>query len=154
MAQFKFKLQPVLRHRETIERERQRDYALALAKLKDLQDQLAALNQHLTDTKTDVRDNHLTGRLDVNFITAHRRYLLGVQRKAMTLVTEIATAQREAETARQHLAEAAKQKKILEKLREKQQQRWNEDLARKEAAQLDEVGIQIHATASLLNPEP
>ena len=153
MAQFKFKLSAVLRHRETIEHERQRDYALALAKVKDLQDQLSSLNQILHDTNADVRDNRLTGRIDINFITAHRRYLLGVQRKAMTLVTEIAAAQREAETARQHLAEAAKQKKILEKLREKQQQRWKEESDRKENAALDEVGMQLHAAQSLL-PEP
>ena len=143
MAQFKFKLQPVLRHRETIERERQRDYALALAKVKDLQDQLSTLNQLLKDTNADVRDNRLTGRIDINFITAHRRYLLGVQRKAMTLIAEIAKAQQEAETARQNLAEAAKQKKVLEKLREKQEQRWKEESARKEATQLDEVSTQM-----------
>jgi flagellar FliJ protein len=143
VAQFKFKLSAVLRHRETIERERQRDYALALAKVKDLQDQLAALNQVMKDTSADVRDNRLTGRIDINFITAHRRYLLGVQRKAMTLVNEIANAQREAETARQNLVEAAKQKKVLEKLREKQEQRWKEDTARKEAIALDEVSTQM-----------
>lgn len=143
MAQFKFKLQPILRHRETLERERQRDYALALAKVKDLQDQLTNLNQILTDTNADVRDNRLTGRIDINFITAHRRYLLGVQRKAMDLVTQIATAQSQAETARANLAEAAKQKKVLEKLREKQEQRWKEESARKEATQLDEVSTQM-----------
>lgn len=148
MAQFKFKLQPILRHRETLERERQRDYALALAKVKDLQDQLTNLNQILTDTNADVRDNRLTGRIDINFITAHRRYLLGVQRKAMDLVTQIATAQSQAETARANLAEAAKQKKVLEKLREKQEQRWKEESARKEATQLDEVSTQMFVQQS------
>ena len=143
MAQFKFKLQPILRHRETLERERQRDYALALAKVKDLQDQLTNLNQILTDTNADVRDNRLTGKIDVNFITAHRRYLLGVQRKAMDLVTQIANAQSQAETARANLAEAAKQKKVLEKLREKQEQRWKDETARKEAIALDEVATQM-----------
>ena len=143
MAQFKFKLSAVLRHRETIEHERQRDYALALAKVKDLQDQLSALNQILKDTNADVRDNRLTGRLDISFITAHRRYLLGVQRTAMNLVTQIASAQREAETARAALAEAAKQKKVLEKLREKQEQRWKDESARKEAIALDEVSTQM-----------
>src|SRR6478672_11232947 len=100
MAQFKFKLAAVLRHREAIEKEKQRDYALALARQKELEDQLKALDQQMQATNDDVRQNHLVGRLDVSFITAHRRFLLGMRRKAMEVVSAIAAAQRQADVAR------------------------------------------------------
>jgi flagellar export protein FliJ len=143
MAQFKFKLAAVLRHRSAIEKEKQRDYALALAAVKQLEDELKALNATMQSTSDDVRDNRLLGRLDINFITAHRRFLFGVQRKAMDLVTRIAAAQRTAETARQVMAEAAKNRMVLEKLRDTQQQRWKDETDRKEAAALDEVSMQM-----------
>lgn len=143
MAQFKFKLSPVLRQREIIEREKQRDYALALAAVKELQDQLTALNQTTQSANDDLRTNRLLGPIDVNFITAHRRFLLGIHRKALDLAAKIAAAQQKADTARAALAEAAKQVKVLEKLRETQQTRWKEDQDKKELLALDEVAMQL-----------
>ncbi len=78
MAQFKFKLAAVLRHRESVEKERQRDYALALARQKEIEDQLKALDQTMQATNDDVRQNHLVGRLDVS-----RRESLGLQVRAL-----------------------------------------------------------------------
>jgi len=143
MAQFKFKLAAVLRHRESVEKERQRDYALALARQKEIEDQLKALDQTMQSTNDDVRQNHLVGRLDVSFITAHRRFLLGMRQKAATLAVALAKAQKETEAARVVMAEAAKQRMVLEKLREKQEQRWRDEAARKEMMALDEVAMQI-----------
>ena len=143
MAQFKFKLAAVLRHRAGIEKEKQRDYALALARQQELEDQLKVLDQQMQSTNDDVRQNHLVGRLDVSFITAHRRFLLGMRRKAMDLAAALARAQKETEAARVVMAEAAKQRMVLEKLREKQQDRWRDETARKEMMALDEVAMQI-----------
>jgi flagellar FliJ protein len=143
MAQFVFRLQAVLRHRKAVEQEKLRDLAAAMTRLKAVEDELKALEQSMRETSEDVRRNHLTGRLDVAFITAHRRFLLGMQRKALELATKIAAARRDVEVVQTALAEAAKQRMVLDKLREKQHARWREELERKELAQLDEVGMQI-----------
>ena len=45
--------------------------------------------------------------------------------------------------ARRHLAEAAKDRKILEKLRERQEEAWRADLRRREAAETDEIASQM-----------
>jgi flagellar FliJ protein len=143
MARFVFKLQGVLRHRAAIERERLREFALVQAKLKGLEDQLKMLNQSMQETNDDVRRNRLTGRLDLGFITAHRRFLMGMQRRAVELVAAVAGVQKELEAARLALAEAAKQRKVLEKLRERQEQRWREEVSRKELIAADEVATQL-----------
>ena len=143
MPDFHFKLQSVLRHRTTIEQEKQRLYAQALAAFKDLEDQLKSLNQTMQTSNDDVRQNRLVGRLDIGFITAHRRFLMGMQRKAIDLATAMAKAQQLVDAARTNLAEAAKQRKILEKLRETQEQRWREELSRKETIAADEVAMQL-----------
>src|SRR5947199_272533 len=90
MAKFSFKLQSVLRHRTAIEQEKQRLYAQALAAFKELEDQLKSLNQSMQTSNDDIRQNRLVGRLDIGFITAHRRFLMGMQRKAMELVAAMA----------------------------------------------------------------
>lgn len=143
MPQFRFKLDAVLRQRAAIEKQKQRDLALVLAKMKDLEDQLKSLNQTMQSTNDDLRTNRLVGQIDVNFITAHRRFLLGMQRKAMDLVAQMAAVQKEVDAARAALAEAAKAKKVLEKLRENQHNRWKDDRDRREMAQLDEVAMQM-----------
>jgi flagellar protein FliJ len=143
MAAFVFRLRAVLRHRKAVEKEKLRDLAAAMARLKEVEDQLKALEQSMRETNEDVRRNHLTGRLDVSFITAHRRFLLGMQRKAVELATKVAAARKDADAARAALAEAAKGRMVLDKLREKQHARWREEVERKELAQLDEVGMQM-----------
>jgi flagellar export protein FliJ len=143
MSRFTFKLQAVLRHRTAIEQEKQRLHAHALSQFKLLEDQLQALNQTMQTSNEDIRSNRLVGRLDIGFITAHRRFLMGMQRKAMELVAAMAKAQQEVDTARAALTEAAKQRKILEKLRETQEQRWREELSRKEMIAADEIAMQL-----------
>ena len=51
--------------------------------------------------------------------------------------------QREIDAAHKKLAEAAKQRKIMEKLRDKQKERWKKEIDRKEAADLDEVSMRL-----------
>jgi flagellar export protein FliJ len=52
-------------------------------------------------------------------------------------------AQQEVDRTRHALAEAAKARKVLEKLRETQKQRWQEELSRKEMIAADEVAMQL-----------
>jgi flagellar export protein FliJ len=66
-----------------------------------------------------------------------------MQRKAMELVAAMSKAQQLVDAARTNLAEAAKQRKILEKLRETQEQRWREELSRKETIAADEIAMQL-----------
>jgi flagellar export protein FliJ len=47
------------------------------------------------------------------------------------------------ETARQNLAEAAKQRKIIEKLRDRQLTRWKAEQAHHELLELDEIAMRL-----------
>ena len=143
MAKFVFKLEAVLRQRKHVEGERQRALAIVQAQMAQLQSELRAVNETVQTSTTDLRENRLTGRLDLHFLAAHRRFTLATQRKAMNLVQKMALVQRSVDEAQQALVEAMKQRKAIEKLREKHEQRWREDLARKEANRLDEVAMQM-----------
>ncbi len=99
---------------------------------------------------TDVRTNRLTGKLDLGFLAAHRRYVAAVQRKGTVMAEKMALIQREVDAAKKALGEAAKARKIVEKLREKQLGRWTTEVARKEGIELDEISMRL---ASRVLPE-
>ena len=88
-------------------------------------------------------DSGLTGVLDMSFLAAHRRFTGSVQRKAVAIVQKMALVQREIDAARAALSEAAKQRKIIDKLREKQLERWKAQRSRAENEELDDIGMQL-----------
>jgi flagellar protein FliJ len=143
MARFVFKLDAVLRHRKMIEEQRQRELGAVQTVLAEMQAQLRAIDETTKGVSDDVRNNRLTGKLDMTFIAAHRRYVMAMQRKAVEIAQRMAAQQQLVDAARKNLAEAAKQRKIIEKLRERQHERWKSEQSRKEQEQLNEVNMQL-----------
>ncbi len=149
MAKFLFQFDGVLRQREHVETQRQRELAIVQQEMTKLQNDLRQLNDSVQGSTDDLRNNHLTGRLDLNFLAAHRRFMLAMQRKGDGLVQQIASVQKRLDVAQAALAEAAKQRKIMEKLREKSFERWKADLSRKEMIETDEIAMQMGYRNSL-----
>ena len=143
MARFVFKLETVLKQRKRLEQEKQRELAVRHAKQVALEDQLKRMDESVKQASEDLRRDHLTGSIDLSFLTAHRRFLTSMQRQGMQLVQQIAAAKAHVEDARRQLAEAAKRRKAIDRLRERAFEAWREDLARHEMAELDEIGTQI-----------
>lgn len=143
MARFVFRLESVLRQRRWDEQQLQRDLALRQAHLSELQRRLQHLNQQVQTANQDMRDNRLTGRLDLGFLTAHRRFLAAMQRGAIEIMRRMTIATRQVSEAQAAVAEAAKRRKTLEKLREKKFARWRAEQSRREVMRLDEVGMQL-----------
>ncbi|CAN5649059.1 hypothetical protein BH09PLA1_BH09PLA1_22150 [soil metagenome] len=143
MAKFVFRLEPVLKQRKREEQEKQRELALREQVVVNLQIELKRLDDALRSASDDLRNNHLTGAIDLHFLTAHRRFLMSMRRQGMSVVQRIAAANLQVDDARQKLAHAARQRKVIERLRERHLARWREDLARREQAEMDEIGTQI-----------
>jgi flagellar FliJ protein len=149
MARFVFKLRGVLRQREHVEKEKMRALAQCLKLEADCQAEIAQLNDSVQKSNDDMRANHLVGVLNMSFITAHRRFMLAMHRQALSLAQKLANGQQRVTEARLALAEAAKQRKVLEKLRDKQHERWRSEIAAKEMRDMDEIGMQLAYQASL-----
>jgi len=143
MPRFKFQLEGVLEHRKNIEEEKQRALAMVFAEMQRLKIELSDLDQVARGAVADLRQNRLTGPLDMSFLAAHRRFTGSVQRKALAIAQKMALVQRQIDEARAALAEAAKQRKIIEKLRERQLERWQSQQHRQEMDELDDIGMQL-----------
>src|SRR5215213_1362544 len=91
MAKFIFRLEPVLKQRKREEQEKQRELAVRELVVVNLQIELKRLDDALRTASDDLRNNHLTGSIDMSFLTAHRRFLLSMQRQGRGVVQQIAT---------------------------------------------------------------
>lgn len=141
MAKFTFKLAGVLEHRKQIERQRQRELALAQQKILGLQAELDALAVVKRASSDQLRRR---GHLSVAALAAHQRFAAAMRQKAAALSRQMEDARRHLEDAQVDLLEAAKQRKIMEKLRERELARWEHEQRRREAAEADEVARQMH----------
>ncbi|MGD0389136.1 MAG: flagellar export protein FliJ [Tepidisphaeraceae bacterium] len=143
MAQFVFQLDGVLRHRTNVEHQCQRELAVIQGRMSALDAELRALDASVRASETDLRTNRLVGRLDLAFLAAHRRFAVAMQRKATEIAQKMSAVQVQLDRAKRNLAEAAKKRKIIEKLRERQLARWREQLQRRDVAEMDEIGMQL-----------
>jgi flagellar protein FliJ len=142
MPRFKFQLEGLLRHRRRLERERQRDLALLHREVRRLEEELRSLGAAMSQTHSQVREK-LTGRLDLGFLAAHRRFITSMQRSGQVVLQKIAALGPQIEARRVAVVAAAKDRKVLEKLRERRREIWLADEARREMAMLDEVANQM-----------
>ncbi len=143
MAKFVFQLDGVLRHRTNIEQRCKRELAVIQGQMSALDGELRALDASVRASEADLRTNRLVGRLDLAFLAAYRRYAVAMQRKAMGIAQKMAGIQVQLDQAKRNLAEAAKKRKVIEKLRERQLARWREQLERRDVAEMDEIGMQL-----------
>ena len=148
MAKFIFKLEAVLRQRDLVEQQCQREMAVAQGELVLVQAELKRLDDVVKTAVNDLRQNQLVGVLNLSFLAAHRRFMMAMQKQGLLQLQRVDTAKEKVAGVRVKLAEAAKQKKIIEKLRERQHAAWLAEGARREMADLDEIAMQM-STANI-----
>src|SRR5690606_20476133 len=119
--------------------------AEAHQELVQAQQELAALEGDLAEQTDHLRGNHLVGTINLTYLQAHRRFVAGMHGKARLIAQKIAAAQQRVDAARAQLLESTRDRKVLEKLKERQQSRWQEDDDRRSNAELDEVGDRLGA---------
>ena len=141
MAAFQFKLDPVLRHRRIVEDERQRELARLLRERMILETQLRSTQESIGEDKRHM-SGALSGRVDVERVRAHAAYAGQAAMQARQIAVKLVALHRQAEQARAALLDAARGRKAVERLREKQHRRWAERLRRRETAELDEMATQ------------
>jgi flagellar protein FliJ len=135
-VRFRFRLDPVLGHRERIEQERAGEHARALA------DQLAA--QRVFDdlaTKRDELRARLVrehARFDAESLRSTYLHLDYLDRALVAARQRVDACIAETERARRRLIEAAKDRKVLETLKERRREAFQLDAALADQRELDD----------------
>lgn len=158
---FVFDLQPVLDQRERVEQEHQRRVALIERERIALEDRLRGLQQRIIGARDDLRcrlavpqhppDRPAGAPPPAIAIDAARRsasLAMTLVAQAERTVLELAGVHRRLEAARRELAAASAARKAVDLLRTRRWESWKRDLARAEAAEIDELAVMRHARRS------
>lgn len=145
MKKFRFRLEPLLKLRQHRERERQKEHAEALQKVQAQNQHLAAIDQDRSRTLERQRSLQ-TGKLSTSRLLAHSRYLLRLKGDTMTGREVLRSLEQQAERRRQNLVEAARQRQIYEKLRERRKEAYYKESERRETIDNDETALNSFRT--------
>ena len=148
MAVFRFKLEPLLRHRRSIEERFQREMAQLLRERMILQTHLRRMQQTISDSRRDLSDG-LVGAVDLDRVGQFARYSGEVRQQAQSMVVRLAALEKAVAQARQKLARATRARKALELLRDRRHEQFKRRLQRIEDAQLDEIAVQRYARRAM-----
>ena len=148
MKKFRYRLQPVLKLRQQQEQQKKRAVGILIAQINEQQQQALAFQKILLQEGQKVRQLYVQEHVDVDWISHYRRYVMSVHQAIKHRIDNVARIQQRLAQARQELSQAAKQTKILEKLREKKKKRFDWERKRAENYQQDEI------TANLLRKSP
>jgi flagellar export protein FliJ len=144
----KFRLQPVLKLRKHREEARKRELAVALGeenRRKELALRLARLRQ---EQLQEVRRAQQAGTLDIRSLIELKAYVGLLDRRIVEQLGLVAEAERETAARREVLVAAMKDRKALEVLERRHVERLRGEEARRETAELDEVGARMHSPAA------
>ncbi len=142
MAKFIFKLEPVLRQRKAIEREKQ----LALATLERervrIEEEIRGIQHQIRSEKELMRD-HLTpgASVDLRGVRMQAGAQLRLVLEAQQAVFKLAGLHKRVEAARSELIAATKARRAVELLRERRYEQWVQEQKQREAAMLDEIAV-------------
>jgi len=147
MGKFRFALKPVLDHRERIEEDKQLVLAERQRELKAAEDELARLNGEFKRYSTALREDHAAfSTEELRWHYAHLEYL----DRCMTMQHGIIFQRRAAvERARLELVDASKDRKVIEKLKDRRLEEYRATEAAREQKDLDDTNNRRQARESV-----
>jgi flagellar protein FliJ len=143
MPHFVFRLEVLLTHRRQVEKDKQRRVAQVQQEIQAVMRAIQETQARIGAENRALGTRELTGRLDMQYIAHEKRFVGALQVKIMLAMQKLAGFEQVLAVARAELLAAARARKVIEKLREKQFQRWRIQQERQEAAATDEMATQL-----------
>lgn len=136
---FTFRFETMLRIRRQREDEHKRIVANRLREITALQDHMGSLDKQIRDELQAIRIGRQPGTIDMQQIIRHRHWLGCLHKGVLEGQAKMRFLEAELARERADLAEAAKQRRILEKLKERQREQYNSEQDRLEALAADDL---------------
>lgn len=140
MKKFTFRLEAVLEVKKKREEQIQIELGIVLQqlqKIKDLQEEYRNKQIYYLE-----EIDRIKAKLQhINDILPRQQYVESLDLQIRRLDLDIEQKQEEVDEVRQRLITAAKEKKIMEKMKEKERQAYMKEIRSKELSFLDEIGV-------------
>ncbi len=136
---FVFRLETLLKLRRQREDKQKRVVAEWLRQISRVQREIRSLEEQIADQVGAMRDCIGHGRIDVPWIARNRHWLSHLQRGRLEAEGHLRLLEARLAQERVVLVHAMKEKRVLEKLRERQEDRYRKELDRQEVLVADEL---------------
>lgn len=141
MPQTKFRLEPLLKIRQMEEDRAKRVVAERLREIQAVQQRIAQIDEQLVDAAGTMRSLVLAERIVPLEASRQRGYMGSLQMQRLVTMAELRGLQGKLVADRAALAETSKRRKILDKLKERQEQRRIRIANLAEQRANDELGV-------------
>jgi len=136
MRRFDFTLQPVLEHRKKLEDEKQQVVAERKRAVDAAEAELARLNDEFRETSKQLREQHRA--LDAESLRLHYAHVQFLDRVITAQIRVVADRRVALDRARTDLLAASKDRKVVEKLKERRREAFVAEQLRIEQNELDD----------------
>ena len=113
------------------------------AEINNLMEKVKEAERAIREQNRKLTAEQLMGKLDLTYIANEKKYVGTLQMLIVQTLQKLALVERQMMVAKGELLAAARERKVIEKLRERQYERWLLAQNRREAAEVDEIGTQI-----------
>ena len=144
MNKFEFKLQRLLDIREAKETEIKNELSAVISKQNAERARQDQLHGRMRELNARLRAEWIDGKIDSRSVVLHARFEEQALRAIEAADQKIAALQPEVNVIRGRLVEASKEKKIVEKLKERKQKEYNIWFNRQIAKENDDINQKIH----------
>jgi len=141
MNRFRFRFASVLRYREIMEETRKRGFGAAMDHYRHEESRLKRIDGEIAGLEESMERGG-QGRISVQDLQNRYNYARVLDRKREAQEKTVKAAEQEVERRRRELVEAMKQKKIFERLRERDRETYENELRKEEQKMLDEFSVQ------------
>ncbi|MDP2210593.1 MAG: flagellar export protein FliJ [Candidatus Aquicultor sp.] len=143
MNRFVFKLKSVLHHRQKKEDLVKKELAEVKRLYEFEKERLTQLNVRFADSHKALREKQKSA-LDATEISMHAKFIERLERQIEVQLSRVASLATEVRKVQERLLEAAKDRKVLEKLEEKQLSEYKLEAERVEQGIIDEIATVRH----------
>jgi len=140
MKRFDFKLEKVLGHRGVREAQKKRLFAEAQRAIATQREQIRIIEGEIHKQMAELR-TRCVENVDVRDVVARRLYTSYLQSAAALANETLASLRGQLEVRRKELVQASKEKKVLERVREKRFREHVYEMDREEQRFIDELGV-------------
>jgi flagellar FliJ protein len=140
MKKFRYRLQALLKVKEHVEKERQKEHAQALKKVHSREQALREILND-KDEKLERQRGRMQAGLSVAEMLVYIRHMLKLKRDLLAEKELLNVLRKDADGKREILLNASKERKIQQKLKERRQEQHDEAVLRQTTKENDEIAL-------------
>ena len=152
MKKFKFRLETAAKVRRIEMEQQARALAAAALQVQRKKEEIENYIQSVVSEVKRVKDLTDAGEFSSQLLDVSSEYRAGLKFKIRTAREELAELEKKAEEERLLLVEKEKKRRILEKYKEREQERYEQEYKKWETAQLDEMASNLWFYPSRSSP--